>query len=332
MAKDKVRVAFVGSGGIAQAHLKELSQMADVELVGFCDVVEDKAQRAATQYGGHAFTCPRAMFGSVQADAAWICLPPFAHGDAEMSAIEHGVPFIVEKPVGLDLGQCREIAAAAAEKGLITAAAYMNRYRKGIQRARELFATDPPVLSLGGWIGGSPTPVPGTISHWWIQRHKSGGQYVEQVTHTTDLVRYLCGEATHVFAFGAKGFNVGIPDYTIDDAAAVSILLKNGGVANLCSCCASGASGGVWLDVFAKQTCARFSGWEHTAKITVAGQETEEIAGEGDIFRIEDAAFIQAVKSGDASGVLSTYADGVESLALGLAANRAIETGQVQEL
>ena len=47
-----VKVGFVGTGGIAGAHLKNLNTFDDIEFVAMCDVVEDKAKSRANEYGG----------------------------------------------------------------------------------------------------------------------------------------------------------------------------------------------------------------------------------------------------------------------------------------
>ncbi|MCL5998618.1 MAG: Gfo/Idh/MocA family oxidoreductase, partial [Chloroflexi bacterium] len=262
-----------------------------------------------------------------------ILLPPFAHGDAERAATAAGVPFFIEKPVGLDLGLARELAAEIERSGLLTCAGYMNRQRQGVNAVRALLADDPPALVHGGWIGGSPRPGPDySIVHWWIQKDKSGGQFLEQVTHTVDLLRYLCGEAEEVFAYAAHGFNRDIPGYSIEDAAAVNIKLRNGGVANLMACTASNAGGGVWLDIYASKTACSFSGWEHTVTIKRVGQEAQEIKGEPDIFALEDRIFLDAVRSGDRSRIRSTYPDAVKTLEISVAANESMRTGRPVEL
>ncbi len=119
---------------------------------------------------------------------------------------------------------------------------------------------------------------------------------VEQVTHTVDLVRFLCGEVTHVAAFAAAGFNKDIPGYTIDDAMAVVLQLANGGVCHLTSCCASNARGGIWLDVRASQVAYEFTGWDHAAKILPEGQAAEEVKPERTSSRSRTAAFTAAVR------------------------------------
>ena len=155
MPSKVVRIGFVGCGGIAQAHMDALSKIEGVQLVAFCDIVPEKAKAAAKKHGGKAFTKVKQMLKSVEVDALFFCLPPFAHGD-ELLAIEHGIPFFVEKPVGLDLGLIREIAAGVREKNLLTSVGYMNRYRRSVNTVRELLQKDHPILLLGGWIGGTP--------------------------------------------------------------------------------------------------------------------------------------------------------------------------------
>jgi len=330
----KTKIAFIGSGGMAHAHAPGLKKIPGVELVGFCDVSRDKAAAAAAQYGGAAFRDPAKMLDAVEPDGVYVCLPPSAHGAAEMACIACKVPFFVEKPINRTVKQAEEIAAAVKRAKLTTSAGYMNRYRKGVNEVKRLLAKDPAAYVQGGWIGGAPRPAPGDkgIGSWWIRKAKSGGQFIEQVTHTVDLVRYLCGEATRVSAFAAHAFNKDIPGYDIDDALAVALELKSGGVACLYSCCASGATGGVSLQVYAPKTGAIFSGWGHDVTIYRAGKPEQQIAGEGDIFAIEDKAFVKAIRTGDASSIRCSYGDAVETLRITVAADESARTGKPMKL
>lgn len=328
-----VKVAMIGSGGMAKAHLPGLKEMAGVEVVGFCDAVLERAKALADENGGAAFRDPGKMLDVTGADCCYVLLPPFAHGKAEMACIERGVPFFVEKPIHNNWKQACQIAEAVAAKGLITSAGYMNRYRKAIQTAKKLLASDPAVYVQGGWIGPKPNPTPERpISLWWVQQAKSGGQFLEQVTHTVDIVRFLCGEATEVSAFAARGFNKDVPGYDIADAMSVAIHFQSGGVCNLHSCCASNAKGGVTLDVFATQIAFEFRGWDHSCKIFRKGKEPEEIKGEPDIFKIEDAAFIRAVRAGNDKGILCSYGDALRTLEISIAANLSAAKGKVIKL
>ncbi len=327
----KVKIAFIGSGGMAHAHAPCLAKLSGVELVAFCDVVAEKARHVAAQYGGAGFTSAARMLNATEPDGVYICLPPFAHGKAEMACVERRVPFFIEKPINKDVKQAAKIAAAVEDAGLMTSVGYMNRYRKGVNDLKRLLESDPAVYVQGGWIGGAPRPPAGdtSIMSWWIQKDKSGGQFVEQVTHTVDLVRYLCGEAASVSAYAARGFNRNMPAaYDIEDALAVSMQMANGGVVCLHSCCASEAFGGVSLSVYATKVAGIFGGWNHDVTIYRAGREAKHIVGEGDVFTIEDKAFVNAVRIGDPSGIRCTYADGLETLRITVAAGKSAQTGK----
>lgn len=330
----KTRIGFVGCGGISESHLKGLAEHPEVSLVAFCDINLSRAEEIAKKYsaGAQLFDSAKTMFSSIELDAAYFCLPPFAHG-SELEAVKVGVPFFVEKPINLYLNQAREIASAVAEKKLLTAAGYMNRYRQGIQTVRKLLSDDPAILVLGGWIGGTPRPAPsggGGIWRWWVEKNKSGGQFHEQVTHTVDIVRFLCGDVEEVHAFAARGLNRGTPEnYSIEDASVVNLHFASGAVANLwASCSANAGGGGVSLNIYANQLTALFTGWEHSLRLLQTDKEPQEIKGEPNIFAIEDNAFVQAVRHDDLSKVQSSYADGLKALEVTLAANESMKTGK----
>jgi len=328
---EKVRIGIVGCGGISEAHLQGLSKHPNVDLVAFCDISQSRAEQIKEKYSKKAktFTEAKAMFDSAGLDGAYFCLPPFAHG-SEMLAVEHGVPFAVEKPINLYEDQAREIARAVDEKGLMTSALYMNRYRKGIQLVRDMLKKDPAIMMLGGWIGGSPRgeATSGIIS-WWIQKDKSGGQFHEQVTHTVDIACFICGDVAEVHAYGAKGFNKGVPTaYSIEDAAVVNIKFTSGAVANLwASTSSNGGGGDVTLYVYANEFTALFTGWNHALKLLQSGKEPQDIPVEGDIFAIEDDAFIQAIMHKDPSKIQASYRDGFKTMLVTLAANKSMEIG-----
>ena len=47
-----IKVGFIGCGGVAyMKHLPGLKPEKDVEMVAFCDIVKERAQKAAKEYG-----------------------------------------------------------------------------------------------------------------------------------------------------------------------------------------------------------------------------------------------------------------------------------------
>ena len=115
---DKLRVGFVGCGGIAETHLRGFVNNPFIALSAFCDVNLERAKTVAQKYsqGASVYNNAETMFNTVELDVAYFCVPPFAHG-VEFKAIERNIPFFVEKPLHLDLNQAKLIASAAAKKG-----------------------------------------------------------------------------------------------------------------------------------------------------------------------------------------------------------------------
>jgi predicted dehydrogenase len=326
-----VRLGFIGSGGIVRSHLDHgLKDFQDVEFVGWCDLNAATAAARRDQVGGRGivYTDAREMLDAAKPDAVYIMLPPYAHGPAEDLVLERRLPFFIEKPVAIDLRTATRVAERVEKFGLITSVGYMTRYRQSVQRVRGLLKSHVPVLMHGGWLGGGPRVYEG-IWRWWVQKDKSGGQFLEQTTHTTDLARYLYGDVTSVYATPVANRRERPDFFTIEDASMVQLAFANGAVATLYSSCSTSIGGGVSLTLWATDMKAAFSGWEHSVEIDLPGGEHISIPGEENIFAKEDRAFVDSVKSGENRGILATYGDGLSATRIACAANESMESGKV---
>ena len=331
---DKVRLGFVGCGGIVRSHLEQgLKDFDDVEFAGWCDLNEETAAARKAQVGGQGevFTDARLMLDAVKPDAVYIMLPPYAHGEVEKLVIERRLPFFIEKPVAIDLETALKVAEGVERHGLLTSVGYMTRYRHSVQRVRELLQDQQAVFLHGGWIGGGPKEYVG-IWRWWVQKDKSGGQFLEQCTHTIDLARYLFGDVAAVYAVPVRGRKERPDFFTIEDASMVQLTFANGAAGNLYSSASTSVGGGISLQVWATDMHAAFSGWEHSVEIGLPQGERIAIAGEENIFSQEDRAFVDSVRAGQNMGILADYEDGLKATAIACAANESMATGEVVAL
>ncbi|NQU09197.1 Gfo/Idh/MocA family oxidoreductase [bacterium] len=332
--RGKIKLGFIGCGGIVKLHLEHgFAKFPDVEFVGWCDLNESAAAARRQEVGGQGrvYTDARRMLDETKPDAVYIMLPPFAHGPAEQAVLARRLPFFIEKPVAIDLPTAQRVAVAVRKHNLITAVGYMTRYRRSVQRVKQLLANQRPVLAHGGWLGGGPAHYQG-IWRWWVQKNKSGGQFLEQTTHTTDLIRYLFGEVTQVYAVPVRN-RLRRPDFfTIEDASMVQLTFASGAAANLYSSACTRVGGGIGLTVWGTDLKAEFTGWDHAVKIERPGGKVVTIPGEPDVFAFEDRAFIDSVKAGRNRGILATYADGLAATEIACAANRSMKTGRPVKL
>ena len=306
--------------------MKRLSEMEDVALTAFADVSEATVQDAANKFGAKAYTDAAKMLDENELDAVYICIPPFAHGQPEKLAIERNLAMFVEKPVHLDLSEARDFVAEIERRNLVTSVGYQERYIDVIGRFKDELAQEKIGLVMGYWLGG----VPGVA--WWRKRHMSGGQAVEQTTHVFDMARYLVGEVKAVQAVGMRGLIDEFEGYDTEDASAANLVFENGAIGTIFSGCflKTGQNVPNGLDIFCRNTTINY---RLRSSVTVARN------GETSVWRIQndyqneaDRAFIDAVKAKNPAGVKSSYADGVRSLELTLAVNKAIDTKETVEL
>lgn len=319
---DKVRVGFIGTGGIAGNHLGNLKGFDDIEFVGMCDVAKDRAEARAAEFGGTAYTDFEQMLDKEDLDAIYVCLPPFVHGAPELAAIAAGIPLFIEKPIDVDIDVALKIRDAAAEKGSLTSVGYNWRYSDAITEARDRLEDHIVLGALGSWMGG----MPGTP--WWRVRSQSGGQHVEQTTHVFDVSRYLLqANAVSVHAVAAKGGMTDKPNYDIEDISFVNVTYDNGTVANIQSACCLSGWGRVKFEVFGRDLVADVT--QGRVVFTTGSDQTEEIKSSDNPYQVEDRIFIDAVKSGDGSKIRSPYADAVETQKIMIAATRSMDSGKM---
>lgn len=311
-----VRVGFIGTGLVAQLHLANLARMEDVEIAALCDISPEALARTQRLYGGRTYADHREMLERERLDCVYLCLPPFAHTGQEFDVIERGIPLFVEKPVALDLAYGRRVARAIEERGLLATVGYHWRYYDTVDRVRALLEARTVGLVLGTWLGGI------WRAPWWIDKARSGGQLVEQVTHLFDLARYLVGEIVAVSGLGYRGLVTDVPGYTLDDATTVNLRFASGAIGTISATSALGRGGRVGLHLIGRNLSI-----EITATLLRIGdaEKVVEYAPQTPPMEREDAAWIQAVRTGDPRGLRSTYRDGLRTLAATLAATRSLE-------
>lgn len=119
MEKRILRVALVGCGQIADAHLQEMRKIPGVEIVGVCDRLLPLAEQAAARFGVQGvFSDLAQMLESSRPQVLHIATPPHTHRGMALAAFAAGVHAYIEKPFSIDAQEADAILAAAAEARL----------------------------------------------------------------------------------------------------------------------------------------------------------------------------------------------------------------------
>ncbi len=319
---EKVKLCFVGCGGISQYHLSHLVTFDDVEFCGFHDIRRERAEeKSSYAKGGRVYDCFEEMLDTEKPDALYICVPPDQHGKIEFEAIKRGIDFFVEKPMALSMDLAHEIRDRAATADLITAVGFQDRYLDIIARVKDFINDRTVALVDGAWVGG----IPGV--YWWPKYSTSGGQIVEQNIHLFDMTRYLFGEPDRVYCTGGKGI-VKRDNYDLHDYSSAVITMKNGVVVNLFTGCYTSNHPGFknGLRIHCVDAEVDYALRNHVVFTT--SDEVLRYNRVADNGVDLDRSFIDAVKSRNQSLVRSPYADACKTLALTLACNLSMETGE----
>jgi len=314
-----IRVGFVGTGNITGRHFGALAKLRDrAEVVAVCDVVEERARAAAAPLGAHVYTSSYEMFSREKLDALYVCLPPDAHVDQEMTAAQKGIHLFVEKPLPLDVRKAEAIARAVKAAGIVSAVGYHWRHFSHTRELKRRLSDERVGMALGYFLNILPD------SPWWRIAARSGGQVVEQAIHIFDTSRYLLGEVEQVWAAYALRANGDEPGFDQNDVYTVNLRFRSGVVANYQVCCMLHRRYQVGLEVLCKNRVYRLR--ERELEVDDASG-VSSVALENDAGLDENVAFLDAIQRG--TPVLSDYADALKTQRVVLAANQSAETGEV---
>jgi predicted dehydrogenase len=321
-----MKIAMIGVGGIAGNYRRSLKRL-EQPVAAICDVNAERARQVAEEESARSYTDHREMLEQEKPDAVFVAIPPFAHTTQVADAARAGCALFVAKPIAIDVATALPIARAVAESGVINQVGYMARYADITDRARELLGDRPVGMLLGRFMCRMGVDHP-----WWGVRAKCGGQMVEQTTHVFDVARLFGGEVTHVHALGrpALAADQGRPIADFEDCTTCNLQFASGATGNISSTYSARVPDGFCLELIGPDSYLRLA---YDLKLSghLGGQEVAHEGQEAGYFR-QVEHFLQAVREKDQSRVRSSYADALKSLAVTDAANRSLQTGQVERV
>jgi predicted dehydrogenase len=114
-----------------------------------------------------------------------------------------------------------------------------------------------------------------------------------------------------------------VDQFTVPDVGTVTVRFAGGAVGTFSNACI-GAPGPIALHLYLKDLTLEIGG-----HLTVRARDgVQEFRDAPNAYLAEDEAFLYAVRSGDASGIRSPYAEALKTQRVTAAANRSAETGQ----
>ena len=127
---EKLKIGLIGCGGMMSHHVSGLLTFDDVEIVAVADVRKERAAAMKERCSAkRSYNSHKEFFaGEDKLDVVYIAVEPTAHDGIEETCIERNWPFLVEKPMTLDMAQGKAISEAVEKKGLVTVVGFQDRY------------------------------------------------------------------------------------------------------------------------------------------------------------------------------------------------------------
>jgi myo-inositol 2-dehydrogenase / D-chiro-inositol 1-dehydrogenase len=316
----ELRAGIIGTGGIGTQHANALRALG-VAVTACNGTNPSKVAAFAEAFGARIFDDPATMISTEHIDVLFIAVPPFAHdGSLERSATHAGIPFLVEKPIGLDPDVCLRIAREVEDRGLVTAVGYMLREVPALTELRSIVARNrfASVRSLRA------TDFP--QARWWRRMDQSGGMMVEQATHMADLLRHVFGEVRAVAATTSSGIGTDRWEGSdVYDSMETVIRFENGLVGSM-SISNVLTNGFRRVDILEAFGADCYVSLDFDRLLYVEGQGEwvrHDVPDHQALVTAQDRRFLDAVTRGDPDAVGCSYADGMRTLELTLAMTEA---------
>src|SRR5499427_1431948 len=320
-----IRIGVVGAGWIAREHRRVLDSVAEAELVAVCDLDRDRAGELTAGTGARIYSDWRDLLDREDLGALLVCTPPRSHAGPAVAALSAGLPLYLEKPIARTPDDAAPIVAAAERSGTVCAVGYQ-------WHALDLLGDLPGLLAgqqIGALVGTSIGPT--QSRPWFLNRRAGGGNLLERGSHHFDLARVIGGEVTSVQA-GAGRVRLARSadgDGDIDDAVTVLLTLASGAIATvLVAWTRPGQPGTYGVDVVASESTLRLN---LDPEFTLTGMaRSGQVALRAASSPAERSMrrFLEAARDRDPGGVVCTPVDAAATLAVAIAAERALETAQ----
>ncbi|OXS73422.1 Gfo/Idh/MocA family protein [Domibacillus enclensis] len=233
----KIKVGVIGCGSIAKhRHIPEHAANENVEIVAFCDIVEERAQEYADQYNAKAYTSFEELLKNEEVDAVSVCTPNSLHAPISIAALNAGKHVLCEKPMATSAEEADAMIAAAEKNGKKLMIAHNQRFVASHAKARSIIESGAlgKIYSFRTAFGhGGPENWSADGSNSWFFKKELAfiGAMGDLGVHKTDLLRYLIGEEfTEVAAFveGSAKENS-----TVDDNAVCILKSESGMIGTL---------------------------------------------------------------------------------------------------
>ena len=221
-----LRVCVIGMGPIGNLHARIYKQDALADLVGVCDIIEERAKAAGERFGVPWFLSAQEMLASLKPDVCSIATGGFEyssdHYEPTIQALRAGCHVLCEKPICNEIAKAEEMVRVAREEKRCFGIDLNHRFTPAARLAKQWMDEgrlgDLLFCNMALWIGRT-----GSFDSPYFHMKALN-------PHSVDIMRYCCGDVTKVQCFAMKA-----PGRDIWSTASFNVQFASGAVGHLTS-------------------------------------------------------------------------------------------------
>lgn len=239
-----VKIGIIGCGGIANGkHMPSLSKLENVQMVAFCDIIRERAEKAKAQYGtpdARVYTDYKELLKDPSIEVVHVLTPNREHAQLTIDALYAGKHVMCEKPMAKTAADARRMCEAARATGKKLTIGYQHRQKPSSIYAKQYVESK----ALGEIYYANCLAIRrrGT-PNWGVfldEDAQGGGPIIDIATHSLDLTLYLMNNyepecvigKTHKRLEHPEAGNIwgdnGVSTTPLEEAACAFIRMKNG--------------------------------------------------------------------------------------------------------
>ena len=245
----RLRIGIIGCGGIANGkHMPSIKAVDRADMVAFCDLVPERAEKAAKEYGtpdAKVYTDYKELLKDPTIDVVHVLTPNRSHAELTIDALHAGKHVMCEKPMAKTAADARRMVEAAKETGKKLTIGYQHRHKPESRFLKSVIERG----DLGDIYYAKALAIRrrGT-PNWGVflnEYEQGGGPLIDIGTHSLDLTLYLMNNYKPRMVVGTKYKKVEHPECgnpwggwaeganTLEDAAFGFIVMENGATITL---------------------------------------------------------------------------------------------------
>jgi predicted dehydrogenase len=130
------RLAVIGAGHMGRFHAEKVAALSgEVELVGVCDLEENRAKELGEALGVAVHKDWRELLGRIE--AAVVAVPTINHFPVVEGLLAAGVDVLVEKPIAAVVSEAEKLWALARKNGRVLQVGHLEWFNSAMRSAVE---------------------------------------------------------------------------------------------------------------------------------------------------------------------------------------------------